>query len=157
MDNCLLTLENKKKDPGFRAKSLRKLLRISYSEHKTSDWVRDETDFLVDPQVPLPANVKVRKLAWFWHVTRHDSFSISKAIHHLGQFEGWATPWSAEEMLDGQSKSGLPCPCQNCLQWPSALKTGRGSLLNRLSCPPDDPVGQGTKLISLWQRQRHVK
>ena len=26
------------------------------------------------------------------------------------------------------------------------LSTERGSLLNRLSCPPDDPVGQGTEL-----------
>ena len=25
-------------------------------------------------------------------------------------------------------------------------KTGRGYLLNRPSCPPDDPIGQGTEL-----------
>ena len=37
-------------------------------------------------------------------------------------------------------------PCQNCSQGPHAEQTGRGSLLNRPSCPPDDPIGQGTEL-----------
>ena len=43
--------------------------------------------------------VKRRKLACFGRVTRHDS--LSRTIHqgHLG---GWATLWSAEEMLNGQ-------------------------------------------------------
>ena len=63
---------------------------------------------------------------------------------HLG---GWSTPWLAEEMLDGQkTKSGHPCPCQNCSQGPPVEKTGRGSLLNRPSCPSDDPIGQGIEL-----------
>ena len=34
------------------------------------------------------------------------------------------------------SKSGRPCLCQNCSRWPPAEKTGRESVLNRLSCPP---------------------
>ena len=34
------------------------------------------------------------------------------------------------------SNSEHICPCQNPSQGPSAEKTGRGSLLNRLSCPP---------------------
>ena len=38
------------------------------------------------------------------------------------------------------------CPCQNCPKWP-VEKTGRGSLLNRPSCPPDDPIGQGAELM----------
>ena len=38
------------------------------------------------------------------------------------------------------------CTWQNCLRGPSAEKTGRGSLLNRPSCSPDDPVGQGIEL-----------
>ena len=44
------------------------------------------------------------------------------------------------------SNSGHPCPCQNCLQGPPAEKTGRESLLNSLSCPSNDPTGQGTEL-----------
>ena len=56
-----------------KTKCPRKLLRISYLEHKTNDWVRSKINFLVGPQEPLPATVKRRKLAWFGHVTRHDS------------------------------------------------------------------------------------
>ena len=52
-------------------------------------------------------------------------------------------------------KSGHPCPCQNCSQWPSAEKTGRESLLSRLSCLPDNPVSQKglnwTELKRLFQ------
>ena len=64
---------------------------------------------------------------------------------HLG---GWATPWSAEEMLDGQHHRAdiPPCPCQNYLQRPLAEKTRRGSLRNRPICPPDDPIGHGNEL-----------
>ena len=59
----------------FVTKCLRKLLRISYLEHKTNDWVRSEINFLVGPQEPLLATVKRWELAWFGHVTRHDSLS----------------------------------------------------------------------------------
>ena len=58
-------------------KCLGKLLRISYMEHKTNDWVRSKIGFLVGPQEPLLATVKRRKLAWLRHVTPHDSLSKS--------------------------------------------------------------------------------
>ena len=44
------------------------------------------------------------------------------------------------------SKCGHLYLCQNRSQQPPAEKTGRGSLLNRLSCPTDDPIGQGIEL-----------
>ena len=47
------------------------------------------------------------------------------------------------------SKSGHHCPCQNCSQRPPAEKTGRGSLLNRPSFPPDDPISQGLNWTEL--------
>ena len=56
-------------------------------------------NFLVGPQKPLLAAVRTRKLAWFGHVTRHDSLSKKHPSGHLG---GRATSWSAEEMPDGQ-------------------------------------------------------
>ena len=64
------------------------------------------------------------------------SWRVGDAVVGRGN-AGWTT-----------SKSGRHCQCQNCsqLQGPHAEKTGRGSLLNRPPCPPDDPVGQGTEL-----------
>ena len=130
---------------AFESKCLRKLLRISYLEHKTNGLVRSKISFLLGSQEPLLATVARQKLAWFGHVTRHDS--LCKTI--LG---GWATPGSAEEMLDGQRQrvdipahagtahSGLLCTDTPC------LLTGRGSLLNRPSCSPDQPIGQETEL-----------
>ena len=64
---------------------MRKLLRISYLEHKTNDWVRSKIDFLVGPQESLLATVKRRQLAWFGHITRHGS--LSKTILQ-GTLEG---------------------------------------------------------------------
>ena len=62
-------------------------------------------------------------------------------------------PWRVGDAVVGKrnagrttSTSGHPCPCQSCSQGPRAGKTGRWSLLNCSSCPPDDPAGQGTKL-----------
>ena len=46
------------------------------------------------------------------------------------------------------SKTGHPCPCQTYSLWLPAEKTGRGSLLNRPPCPPDDPIGLGTEMNS---------
>ena len=76
---------------------MRKLLRISYLEHKTNDWVRNKISFLVGPGEPFLATVKRRKLARFGHVTPRQPPQHHPS-EHLG---GWATPWSAEEMLVG--------------------------------------------------------
>ena len=62
-----------------------KVLHISYLEHKTNDWVPSKINFPVVPQEPLLATVQRRKLAWFGHVTRHDS--LSKTILQ-GTLEG---------------------------------------------------------------------
>ncbi|GFR93520.1 retrovirus-related Pol polyprotein LINE-1 [Elysia marginata] len=59
----------------FENKCLRKLLRISYKDHVTNESVRELVVAYVGPQEPLLATVKRRKLAWFGHVTRHDSLS----------------------------------------------------------------------------------
>ena len=63
------------------------------------------------------------------------------------------TPWRLGDAVVGRgnagwttSKSGHICQCQSCSQWPLAEKTGRGSLLNRPSCPPDDAIVHGTEL-----------
>ena len=57
----------------LETKCLRKFLSIHYLEHKTNEWVLNKINFLVVLQEPLLATVKRRKLAWFGHVTGHDS------------------------------------------------------------------------------------
>ena len=69
-------------------------------------WVQSKINFLVGPQDPLLATVRRRKLPWFGHVTRHDSFFQNHSSGHIGE---WVTPWSAEELLNGQrERVGIP-------------------------------------------------
>ena len=69
-----LLAHSDKRIQDFETKSLMKLLRISYLEHKTSDWLRSKINSCV-PLEPLLAPVKRQKLAWFGHVTHHNSLS----------------------------------------------------------------------------------
>ena len=97
-------------------------------EHETNSWVQNKINFLVGLQEPRLATIKRWKLAWFGHVTCHNS--LSKTIlqgtleglqHHASRGNaGWTT-----------SRSGYLCPCQNCSQRPPAEKTGRGSYQSR--------------------------
>ena len=134
----LLTLE-KKKDPGFR------------------NQVHGETSS------HLPLGAQDQRLGarltslWvhrnlFWQLSRDGVLHGSGMSHAttVSSKPSFKVPWrwSAEGMLDGQhQKSGHTCPCQNLSQGTPAEKTGRGSLLNRPSYPPDNPVGPGTELI----------
>lgn len=47
------------------------MLRISYREEKTNEFVRNLVGSLVGTQEPLLKVVKRRKLKWFGHIIRH--------------------------------------------------------------------------------------
>ena len=139
-----LLADSEKRTQAFETKSLRKLFHISYLEHKTNAWVRGNINFFVGPQESLLANCRETEICMVWacHTPRQPL-----QHHPSGHLEGRATPWSAEEMLDGHHRRmDIPCPCQNCSQGLPVEKTGTGSLLNRHSCQPDDLIGQGTEL-----------
>lgn len=70
-----LLADSERRIMAFETKCLRKLLGISYLEHKTNGYVHKKIKDLVGLQEPLLATVKRRKLGWFGHVTRHDTLS----------------------------------------------------------------------------------
>ena len=72
-ESWTLLAEEERRIQAFENKCLRRLLRISYKDHKTNDFVWDSVSGLAGPQEPLLSIVKRRKLKWFGHVTRHDS------------------------------------------------------------------------------------
>ena len=80
-----LLADSEKRIQVFETKCVWKLLLISWLEYKTNDWVWVKINFLVGPQEPLLVSVKRCKLAWFRHITRHNS--LSKTIS-LGILEG---------------------------------------------------------------------
>ena len=103
----------------LETKCLRKLLCISYLEHKTNDWVRSNINLLVGPQEPLLVTVERRNLSWFGPVTRRDN--LSKTILQ-GTSGGWATPWSAKEVLGGQHQR---------VDLPAHARTAHNDLLHK--------------------------
>ena len=74
----------------FKTKSLRKLLHISYLEHKTNDWVHGRINFLVDPKGTSSGNCQRQKFTRFGHVKRHSSLSktILQGTLESGQCHG---------------------------------------------------------------------
>ena len=105
----------------------------------------------------------------FWQLSRDRNLHGSGMSHATKASPKLSlrAPWrvgntvASGENAGWTSKSAYSCPCQSCSQGPPAEKAGRGSLLNHLSCPPNDPFGQGTNLnwieplsvIGVWSIQ----
>ena len=89
---------SREENPAFETKCLRRLLGISYLDHKTNEYVRDKIKDLVGPQEPLLATVKRRKLGWFSQITRHDS--LPKTILQ-GTLEGGGRRGRQKKELGG--------------------------------------------------------
>ena len=81
---------------AFETKCLRKLLRVFYLEHKTNDWVRNKTNFLVDPQEIL------------WQLSRdgnlHGSGMSDATTASPKSFFG--APWRVDDALVGRGNAG---------------------------------------------------
>ena len=122
------------------------------------------------PRERLLAIVKRWNLAWFGHVTCHDS--LSKTILQ-GTLEGgrpgrqrkcwmdnvkeWTSLKRVGNAVVGRgnagwttAKSGHPYPCQTCLLRMASCRKDRKRISAESSLTsPDDPVGQGAELTEL--------
>ena len=83
-----LLADVEKRIQSSKTKGMNKLFHISYLEHKTNDRMRSKINFLLSPQKPLLATVKRWKLAWFRHVTCHNSLSILQDTVEGGRCHG---------------------------------------------------------------------
>ena len=81
------------------------------------------------------------------HAPRQSVQIILQNTWEDGQHRGLPVGRSAKEMLDDNVKTWTSLLMSQLLTMASRKKkkTGRGSLLNRPSCPPDDPIGRGTE------------
>ena len=140
---CLLTLKEKGPRHSDEIKGFWKLPRISYLEHKTNDWVREQdqlprgTDLL--RQLSRDGNLHGSSMSYATTASPNPSFRAPWRVGDamVGRVNaGWTT-----------SKSGHPCPCQNCLKSLPAEKVWRRSLLNRPSCPPPHPLRPTTQSV----------
>ena len=135
---CWLLKKKKKKDPGFRKK-----VPEETSSHLLLG-AQDQRLGTEQEQLPcgstgtLLATVKRRKLAWFRHVTCHDSLSktILQGPLEVGQRRGLRKKcW-----MDNIKEWTPPRPHAGTAYRGLLQKAGRESPLNRLPCPPDDPI-----------------
>ena len=104
-----LLVDYEKRIQAFETDCLGKLLRISFLEHKTNDWVWSKINFLVGPEEALLATVERRKSAWFGHIMRQNSLSktilqgtLESGRRRSRQRKGW--------MEDVKSRR----PCLSC-------------------------------------------
>ena len=70
-----LLADTEKRLQAFENKCMRKLLQISYTEHRTNEEVWDSVALCVGIQEPLLTAVKRRKMAWYGHTVRHNTLS----------------------------------------------------------------------------------
>ncbi|KAI8497134.1 hypothetical protein Bbelb_250830 [Branchiostoma belcheri] len=80
-----LLTDTERRIQAFETKSLRRLLGISYHQHKTNEYVYQQVYSLVGPQEAVMSTVRRRKLQWFGHLTRHNN--LAKTILQ-GTLEG---------------------------------------------------------------------
>ena len=99
----------RKKESGFDTKSLRKLLRISYLDHKTNDRVRSKINFHVGPQESLLVTVEETETRMV-RACRAPRQSLQN--HPSGHLGGWVTPWPSEKCWMNVVKewTSLPMP-----------------------------------------------
>ena len=145
---CLLTL--KKRIQAVETKCLRKLLRISYWEHKTNKWLQSKINFLVGPQEHLLATFRRRNFAWFGHVTRHDD-SLSKTILQ-GTLEGGRRRGRQRKCWMDNIREWTSLPMPELLTRTSLQK--RLEEVNRPSCPPWQPIRSRDWTEQMVNRQK---
>ena len=60
---------------AFECKCYKRQLHISYKYHKTNDYVRQQVITYAGSHQLLLMSVKHHNLAWYWHVSRHNTLS----------------------------------------------------------------------------------
>ena len=109
-ESCTLTAEMVNMIQPFEMKRFRRLLHISWTEHRTKDSVQLQPAMLAEAEKPLLAMVR-RKLLWFCHVTLHDTLSkaILQGIVEGGRCRGrqqkswteYITDWTGQDLPEG--------------------------------------------------------
>ena len=107
-----LTADLEKRICTFENKCYRKILRVSYREHRTNEDILEEITARTGRQEPLLSTVKRRKLSWFGHTLRHDG--LCKTV--------------LQGTVEGQRKRG-----RQRKQWQDNIKEWTGKSIQELN------------------------
>ena len=78
-----LTERDEARLDAFDMRCQRKILRITWSQHKTNEFIRSLTK---KPQ--LTRTIRIRRLKWFGHLQRMDPKRIPKILYHWNPMHG---------------------------------------------------------------------
>ena len=98
---CFADTENK-----VQSKCLKRLLRVSYLEHKTNKWLQSSSIFTVVPQDSLLATVKETETRMVW------------TCYGQGTLEGVWRRGRQRKCRTDNVKVWTSLPIYNCSQWP---------------------------------------
>jgi len=102
-ESWTLNAEAERRISTFEDKCFRKMLKISYREHKTNEYVHQKVKEYVGKYEHLLTIVKRRKMKYFGHVIRHDN--LQKTI--------------VQGTVEGNRKRGRPRKnwMSNIMEW----------------------------------------
>lgn len=112
-----LTADLEKRICAFESKCFRKLLRVSYMEHRTNSDVLEEVEARAGAQEPLLSTIRRRKLSWFGHFSRHNGLCRT----------------TMEGTVEGKRRRG-----RQRLQWMDNIKKWTGMTVNELKKKAQD-------------------
>ena len=134
-----LLADSEKRIQFFDTKRLR-----NFFASPTGMWSKISS--LVGPPEPLLATVKRRKLAWFGHVTRHNS--LSKTILQ-GTFEDGRRCGRLKNYWMDNIKEWTSLPMPELPTRASCRRDWKRISAESSLMSPDDPVGQGLNCFAL--------
>ena len=102
-ESWTLTAELQIRIQAMKMRCYRKILRISYKDHVTSEEVRAKIQHAIGPRKDLLTMVKRRKLQWYGHVSR--SSDLSKTILQ-GTVKGETRQDKTDRRRGGKTASG---------------------------------------------------
>ena len=118
-ESWTLTADSTKRIQAFENKCYRRMLGISWKDRKTNEFVQSGIKARAGRQENLLWIVKRRKLAWFGHISRHNS--LAKTV--------------LQGTLDGGRKRGrqVKCWANNLKEW-TRLATNPDEISREQSC-----------------------
>ena len=74
-ESWTLTADTERRIQSFEFKCLRRILRITYKDRKTNDFVWQQIKRHNKDILPLLKIVKIKKMKWFGHTVRHNTLT----------------------------------------------------------------------------------
>ena len=139
------------KSRAFEMWCLRKMLRISWKEHKTNEFVRCQ----VGEYTPLYHKIVRNKLQYFGHISRREGDCLEKII--------------VQGMMEGQRRRGS----RQKTRWTDGIKESTGlsvtaayriaqdrhswnDIIKRVTTSQPWLIGQRRRLFKIWTAHNHI-